>query len=92
MSLNASERETVILGSDAEDLITIWTAQRATITRLRGNPSARETESGFYGTSAWAKFEMPANLLSFRSGRIRLTDEQRQARADLMRRNRERRS
>lgn len=85
--LNADERETVILGSDSSEIITVWTAQRPNITRLQRNPGATEIESGFYGTTAWAKFELPAELVSFRKPRRPLTVEQRRAKSERARRN-----
>ena len=88
MSLTPPERETIINGSDADDTVTIWTAQRPVITKLRKNPAAALLDEGLHEGSAWAKFELPADLLSFRSGRVKrapLTDEQRHRRAEHLR-------
>lgn len=63
------ERETIILMSDADDICSINTHQRTIITKLRRNQGAKEIESGFHGATAWATFELPAALLSFRSGK-----------------------
>ena len=66
MALLPEERETIILMSDADDSVSINTHQRTVITKLRRNPGAKEIESGMHGTTAWATFEMPVALLSFR--------------------------
>jgi hypothetical protein len=57
------------------------------ITRLKNNPAATLTEEGTHDGSAWARFTIPAALVSFRSVRVRreLTDEQRQALSESMR-------
>lgn len=87
MSLTECERETVIGWSDGEELARIFTAQRKVITRLKNNPAAELIEEGMHEGSAWARFTIPAELVSFRSGRVRreLTEEQRQALSDAMR-------
>jgi hypothetical protein len=82
--LTAPERETIIGTSDADDYYDIWTAQRPVITKLKKNPAAALVEEGFYGTTAWARFQLPANLLTFRSAKrtVELTDEQRAERRE----------
>ncbi|QEC47845.1 hypothetical protein FSW04_09865 [Baekduia soli] len=69
MSMTPPERETVVTTSDADDTLSIWTAQRPIITKLRNNPAATLVEEGKHDGSAWARFELPAALLSFRSVR-----------------------
>jgi hypothetical protein len=64
-SLTAPERETVVNGCDADDFITVWTAQRPIITRLRKLTCAEVLDEGFYGTTVWAKFKLPAEALRF---------------------------
>lgn len=83
MSLSAAERETVVNLNDAEDVAYVYTAQRRTITKLRKNPAATLVEEGIHDGSAWARFEMPAGLISFRSVRVKreFTPEQRSAAA-----------
>jgi len=80
-SLNAQERETIINASDSDGLVTIWTAQKKWITKLRRNKSYTETRSGFYGTTAWAEFTIPINNWNPATGAKRqgrtLTEEQR---------------
>lgn len=84
--LTPPERETIIGCDDAGDTATIWTAQRTIITKLRRNPAARLIAEGTFGTSVWARFEIPADLISFRSPRAprEMTAEARQAFADRM--------
>jgi len=79
MSLTAPERETVITLSDAEYVAHVYTAQRPLITKLKKNPAATLIEEGTFEGSAYARFELPSGLISFRSGRSKreLSDEQR---------------
>ena len=73
MSLTAYERETIITMNDEEDIARIWTAQRRIITKLRRNQAAKLIEEGTYGRTAWASFEIPSPMVSFRSTRRRAT-------------------
>ena len=84
MSLTAAERETIVTLNDEDDVLHVWTAQRPWITRLKKNPAARLIEEGKHDGSVWARFELPADLLTFRSKRTRLelTDEQRETRRE----------
>ena len=75
-SLTAAERETVVTVSDADSVMTIWTAQRPMITKLRRNPAAVLIEEGKIGSSVWARFEVRADLLTIRKPRT-FTAEQR---------------
>jgi hypothetical protein len=86
MSLSASERETVVNLNDAESVAYVYTAQRKIITKLKKNPAATLIEEGVHDGSVWARFEIPANLISFRSTRVKrdLTPEQREAQAERM--------
>jgi hypothetical protein len=79
LSLTAPERETVITFSDADDTATIHTHQRRIITKLRNNPAA--TEVGDLTFDGRAVFEIPADLISFRSGRRKLSPAQAQVAA-----------
>jgi hypothetical protein len=81
LSLTAPERETVIAFSDADDTATIHTHQRRVITKLRNNPAATEIEDQTFEGSAGAVFELPADLISFRTGRRKLSPEQAKAAA-----------
>jgi hypothetical protein len=85
MSLTAPERETVITTSDADDMVRIWTAQRPLITKLKKNPAATLNDEGVHEGSVWADFSLPAGLLSFRSSKRKVSDEQRQAAGDRLR-------
>lgn len=87
--LTAPERETVITTSDDDDTLDIWTAQRPVITKLRRNPAATLVSEGSHGSAAWARFTLPADLLTFRSGKRSKSDEQRAAAAERMRAARE---
>jgi hypothetical protein len=84
MSLTAVERETVITMNDEEDTADIWTAQRPVITKLKKNPAAILIEEGKHDGSVWARFTLPAGLISFRTTRVKreLSDEQRTALRD----------
>ena len=84
--LTAPERETIVNFDDGGLTAFIYSAQRPVINKLRKHPSARLIEEGIFGTSAWARFEIPADLISFRQPRKprELTDEQRQAFANRM--------
>jgi hypothetical protein len=81
LSLTAPERETVITFSDADDTATVHTHQRRIITKLRNNPAATEIEDLSHDGTAGAVFEIPADLISFRSGRRKLSPEQAKAAA-----------
>ncbi len=87
MSLTAPERETIISFCDDSETAYIYTSQRAIQTKLRKNPAATLIEEGSHGGSVWARFELPARLVSFRSSTVvrELTAEQRQAMADRLR-------
>ena len=65
--LTAPERETVIIFSDADNTATITTHQRRIITKLERNPAARKIDDLTFGSTAGAKFELDASLISFRS-------------------------
>ena len=87
MSLTPPERETVISFSDDEDTAYIYSAQRTVITKLKKNPAAVLTEEGVFEGSAWARFTLPASLVSFRTTNTRreLSTEQRESLASRMR-------
>lgn len=67
MGLSKSERETTIVFSDSTEVAEVYTAQRPMITKLKRNPAATLIEEGRSGTSPWARFEINASLISFRS-------------------------
>jgi hypothetical protein len=81
LSLTAPERETVITLSDSDDTATIHTYQRRIITKLLNNPAATKMEDLTFDGTAGAAFEIPADLISFRSGRRKLSPEQARAAA-----------
>lgn len=93
-ALTAAERETVVNWSDADDEMTVWTAQRPIITKLKRNPAARLVDEGHHGTTAWALFTLPVGLLTFRAPRTgrKLSPEQRQQNAERLRAGRQRKA
>jgi hypothetical protein len=94
MSLTPPERETIITFNDEDETARVWTAQPPWITKLRNNPAATLLDEGKHGTSAGAEFEVPKELLTIRSKKVkrRLTPEQRQAASDRLERAREARA
>lgn len=73
-NFTAAERETIIRWDDESDLVTIWTAQRAVITRLHRNPAFTEVKAGAHGSSPWAEFTIPVEKFAFSAKRV-LSDE-----------------
>jgi hypothetical protein len=90
MSLTDVERETIVSMNDGDSVAYVYTAQRRMITKLKNNPAAVLVEEGTHDGSVWARFTIPAELVSFRSVRVRreLTDEQRLALSEVMRERR----
>jgi hypothetical protein len=88
--LTAPERETVVNLNDAEGVCYVYSSQRPIINRLRKHPAARLVEEGVFGSSVWARFELPAEFVTFRLPRAKreLTEEQRDAFRDRMARSR----
>jgi hypothetical protein len=80
LSLTPPERETVITFSDADDTATIHTHQRRIVTKHLNNPAATKVDGLTFEGTAGAVFEMPADFISFRSGRRRKVSPE-QARA-----------
>lgn len=95
-SLTPDERETIIRISDGDGPVRIDTTRRVDITALRKKPDATETGSGFHGTTAWATFTIPKNRWStgrgVKSQPREMTEEQRAALADRLRRTKEARA
>lgn len=85
MSLHASERETTVTTTDADDTVRIWSAQRRHIGRMRRHPAFMEVAAGEHDGTAWAEFTIPADQWSPATGAKRksnLTDEQKRAAAE----------
>ena len=82
-NLEPDERETTISCTDGDAEVRIWTAQRRFITKLRHNPNFTQTGSGYFGSTEWAQFTIPAERWNPATGakRVRspLTDERREA-------------
>ena len=91
MSLTATERETIVTLNDEDETAHVYTAQRSWITKLKRNPAATLLEEGTHDGSAWARFELPKGLVSFRSTRVKreLTEEQREELRERMAKARE---
>lgn len=68
-ALTPAERETVILLNDEDDTAIVSTHQRSVLTKLERNPSATKLEDLSVGKNKGARFSMPKNLISFRTGR-----------------------
>lgn len=80
MALTAPERETTVISTDGDDLVTVETAQRRYLTRLRKNARFLEVAQGEFEGSEWARFTIPASEWNPATGAKRkrsLTDEQR---------------
>jgi hypothetical protein len=69
----------VITFNDADDTATIHTHQRRIITKLLNNRAATKVDDLTFDGTAGAVFEIPADLISFRSGRRKLSPAQAQA-------------
>jgi hypothetical protein len=79
-SLTAPERETVILINE-DEFAEITTHQRTWVTKLRKNPAAEEIEDLSYGSTTGARFRVPARLVSVRTKRPALSEEEKARRA-----------
>ena len=79
-SLTADERETTLTVADGGDFVMIDSTRRKDITALRKRPNVVEVESGFHGSTEWARFMVPAHLYDVARGvktPRTLSDEQR---------------
>ena len=79
-SLTAEERETTLTVADGGDFVMIDSTRRKDITALRKRPNVVEVESGFHGSTEWARFMVPAHLYDVARGvktPRTLSDEQR---------------
>ena len=84
----AAERETVAVGTAADELVTISSAQRSHITRLRKHPSFTEVSSEWVDGTECVVFTIPASEWNPATGGKRkreLTDEQRDELSQRMR-------
>ena len=77
-NFTAAERETIIRWDDEADLVSIWSAQRPVITKLRRNPAFTEVKSGSHGSSPWAEFTIPVTEFRFSAKRA-VSESQREA-------------
>ena len=78
--LTADERETTLTVADGGDFVRIDTTRRKDITALRKRANVVEVESGFHGSTEWARFMVPAHLYDVARGvktPRTLSDEQR---------------
>ena len=91
MALTAPERETTVISTDGDDLVTVETAQRRYLTRLRKSARFLEVAQGEFEGSEWARFTIPASEWNPATGAKRkrnLTAVQRQELADRLARAR----
>lgn len=65
----AAERLVSIEFSAADDVARVYTAQRPWITRLKKNPAAVLIDEGREGSTPWAVFQVPKELISVRRKR-----------------------
>ena len=83
------ERETTVAVTDADDVVRIWTAQPPVLRRLRKHPKVTELEGG----EDWGSFTVPSKEWNPVTGIKRasrpMTDEQKAAGAERLRRARE---
>jgi hypothetical protein len=63
---------------DGDETAVIYTAQRR-IAKLKNNRAARLVEEGTDDGAVWARFELRANVVSFRSKKRGMTDESERA-------------
>ena len=82
VSLTKYEHETVVSMNDAETVAYVYTAQTRVLNRLRRHPAARLVEEGEHEGSVWARFEVPAKLVAFRTPVAPMTEEQRAVAAE----------
>lgn len=85
------ERETVVTSTDGDSTVEIFTLQKRYLTRLRGNPAFTEVKSGSIEGQEWGLFSIPAadwNPASGAKRRRTLTEEQRQAAAERLKKAR----
>src|SRR5437016_5865767 len=66
--------------SDADELTSVYTAQRPVITRLKKNRAAHLLKERRFEGFPWATFQLPKSFVSFRSKQRVLSDEDRQRR------------
>jgi hypothetical protein len=81
VSLTAPERESLITFSDDYDTATIHTHQRRIIIEASEQPGSEGDRGLSHDGTAGAVFELPVNLVSFRSGQRKLSPEQAKAAA-----------
>lgn len=77
-NFTALERETIIRWDDESGLVSIWTAQRPVITKLRKSAAFTEVKSGSHGSSPWAEFSIPVSEFRFSAKRA-VSESQREA-------------
>ena len=66
--LTADERETTLTVADGSDFVLIDSTRRKDITALRKRQNVVEVESGYHGSTEWARFMVPAHLYDVARG------------------------
>jgi hypothetical protein len=74
-----TERETVILINDDDEFAEITTHERTRVTKLRKNPAAEQRKDLSFGSTTRAHFRVPAKLVSVRTKRLKLSEEEKAA-------------
>lgn len=84
----AAERETTVTTSDADDTVSVWSAQRRHIDAMRAHARFREVRSGVIDGTEWAEFVIPAGEWSPARGarRVQSAAQRAQSLAALQRR------
>lgn len=93
--LSMDEQETVVIRTRTGEWTVIESTIPVDITVLRRNPRAEQVESGYFGSTEWAKFRVPSSEWNPARGikrTLNLTEEQRKAAGARLREAQERRS
>lgn len=86
--LTKDEQETQVVRSRTAEWTIIESTIPTDITVLRKHPRVEEIESGFFGTTAWARFRVPSDQWNPARGvkkAVNMTTEQRNAARERMR-------
>lgn len=92
MALTAPERETVITASDGQDFVDFYTAQAKVIRRLRKDDRVAIVAEGEFDGTEWVQARVAAHLWSPTGGlkrKVKMSEEQRLAAAERLRKARE---
>ncbi len=86
------ERETTVTVTDADAVVRVWSNRRRDVSKLRKHPLFQVENSGFDGSTEWVEGTIPSDKWNPVTGIKRkarqLTDEQRAAAGERLRRAR----